>query len=259
MPARLSTKPILLVTAMALAFASAAFADDLTRRLQPLGESDSRIIATVFDEYPSGRPRRVVATFGNSVEGVLLLILLPDSARGRPRILDRETLDSGAGGLRLEKLIDAKDVVVSLFVRHGTTAIVDRVIKDRLVRIADDFGEAIDLDGDGVPEIIARSYAGRNQCGVYLYVSLARWNGKRFVDDGRRYITVLSPGKETDSDELLLSASKHYVVRIFGPGRVTLDGDDVEPKRPFTTNEDCHDVALRDSSARTRAFIEEKP
>jgi hypothetical protein len=252
-------KQAFLITAMALAFAPAAFADGLTRRLQPLADSDSRIIATVFDEYPSGRPRRVVATFGDSVRGVLLLILLPDSARGKPRILDRETLDSGAGEVRLEKLIDAKDVVVSLSVRHGTSYIVDRVIADRLVRIAGDFGEAIDLDGDGVPEIIARSYAGRNQCGVYLYVSLARWNGKRYVDDGRRYVTVLSPGKGTDSDELFLSASKHYAVRIFGPGRVTVDEDDVEPDKLFTTNEDCHTFALQDSSARTRAFLEEKP
>jgi hypothetical protein len=252
-------KQLLLITAMALAFASAAFADDLTRRLQPLADPDSRIIATVFDKYPSGRPRRVLATFGDSGQGVLMLILLPDSAHGEPRVLDRETLESGAGGVRLEKLIDAKDVVVSLFVRHGTTAIVDRVIKDRLVRIADEFGEAIDLDGDGVPEIITVLYGGRNQCGVYLYVSLARWNGKSYAGDGRRYITVLSRGKATDSDELLLSASKHYVVHIFGPGRVTLDDDDVEPEKPFTTNEDCHEVALRDSSARTRAFIEEKP
>jgi hypothetical protein len=259
MPARLSMKRVLLITAMALAFASATFADDLTRRLQPLADPDSRIIATVFDKYPSGRPRRVVAAFGNFGQGILLLILLPDSAHGKPRVLDRETLDSGAAEVRLEKLIDAKDVVVSLFVRHGTTAIVDRVIKDRLVRIADEFGEAIDLDGDGVPEIITAVYGGRNQCGVYLYVSLARWNGKRYVDDGRRYITLLSRGKAMDSDELLLSASKHYVLRIFGPGRVTLDDDDVEPEKPFKTNEDCHTVALHGSSARTRAFIEEKP
>jgi hypothetical protein len=259
MPARLSIKQVLLITAMALAFAPAAIADGLTRRLQPLADSDSRIIATVFDQYPSGRPRRVVATFGNFGQGVLLLIRLPDSAGGRPRILYRETLGSGASGVRLIKLIDAKDVVVSEYVRHGMRSIVDRVINDQLVRIADDFGEAIDLDGDGVPEIVTASDAGRNQCGARLFVSLARWNGKRYVDDGRRYIAVLSPGEGTDSDELLLSASKHYVVRIFGPGRVTVDEDDVEPEKPFTTNEDCHTIALQDSSARTRAFFEEKP
>jgi hypothetical protein len=255
----LSMRQLLLVTAMALALAPAAHADDLTRRLKPLAGSDDRILATVFDKYPSGRPRRVAATFGDSVRGILLLILLPDSTHGKLRVLDREAIDGGPGEVRLEKMIDAKDIVVSVSVRHGTRSIVDRVIADRLVRIADDFGEAIDLDGDGVPEILTPSYAGRNQCGVYLLVYLARWNGKRYVNNGRRYITVLSRGEGTDSDELLLSASKHYVVRVFGPGRVTLDDDYVEPGKPFKTDEGCHTVALHGSGAHTRALLEERP
>jgi hypothetical protein len=167
-------RQLLLVTAFTLAFAPAVHADDLTRRLKPLASSGDRIIATVFDEYPSGRPRRVVATFGDSVRGILRLILLPDSTLGKPRVLDREELDSGPGDVRLETVIDAKDIVVTVSVRHGTRAIVDRVIADRLVPIADDFGEAIDLDGDGVPEIITPSYAGRNRCGVSLLVCRTR-------------------------------------------------------------------------------------
>src|SRR5712691_10985455 len=110
-------RQLLFIAAM-LAFAPAAIADDLTPRLQPLAGSHSRILTTVFDEYPSGRPRRVVASSGDSVRGILLLILFPDSARGRPRILDRETLDGGPGEVRLAKVIDAKDVVVSVSVRH---------------------------------------------------------------------------------------------------------------------------------------------
>jgi hypothetical protein len=259
MPARLSVKQLLLITALTLALAPAAHADDLTSRLKPLAGSGDRIIATVFDEYPNGRPRRVVATFGDSVRGILRLILLPDSTRGKPRVLDREALDGGPGEVRLEKVIDAKDIVVTVSVRHGTRSIVDRVIADRLVRIADDFGEAIDLDDDGVPEIITPSYAGRNRCGVSLLVFVARWNGKRYATDGRRYITVLSRGEGTDSDELLLSASNHYVVRVFGPGRVTLDEHSVEPRKPFRTNEDCHTVALHGSGAHTRALLEERP
>jgi hypothetical protein len=250
---------LVLITAMALAFASNGFAEDLTRRLEPLGEPDSHILAAIYDQYPSGRPRRVVATFGDSVQGRLLLVLFPDSVRGRPRILDGQTLDSGPGDVRLETVIDAKDVVVSMSARHGMTSIVLRVIGNRLMRIADDFGEAIDLDGDGVPEIITQSYAGQNQCGVYLFVFLGRWSGKLYVDDRRRYIAALSRGEGMNSSEVLLSASKHYLVRIFGPGRVTLDDDDVEPGKPFTTEEDCHILALRDSSARTRAFVEELP
>jgi hypothetical protein len=251
---------LVLITAMAVAFVSNALADDdLTRRLRPLAGLESHMLAVVYDEYPSGRPRRVVATFGNSVQGTLLLVLFPNSVRGKPRLLDRQELAAGPGDVRLEHLIDAKDVVVSMIVRHSTTSIVLRVIGDRLVQIADDFGEAIDLDGDGVPEIITQSYAGQNQCGVYLFVDLARWSGKRYVSDRRRYITALSRGEGMNSSEVLLSASKHYVVRIFGPGRVTLDDEDVEPGKPFTTEEDCHILALRDSGARTRAFLEERP
>jgi hypothetical protein len=257
--ARFSMRQLLLIAALTLALAPAAHADDLTRRLKPLAGSGDRIIATVFDEYPDGRPRRVVATFGDSVRGILRLILLPDSKRGKPRVLDREELESGPGDVHLEKVIDAKDIVVTLSVRHGTASIVDRVIADRLVRIADDFGEAIDLDGDGVPEIITPSYAGRTRCGVSLLVFVARWDGKRYATDGRRYITVLSRDEATDSDELLLSASKHYVVRVFGPGRVTLDEHSVEPGKPFRTTEDCHTVALHGSGAHTRALLEERP
>jgi hypothetical protein len=202
-------RQVLLMTALTLALAPAAHADDLTNRLKTLAASGDRIIATVFDEYPNGRPRRAVATFGNSVEGILRLILLPDSTRGKPRVLDREALDSGPGEVRLEKLIDAKDIVVTLSVRHGTRSIVDRVIADRLVRIADDFGEAIDLDGDGVPEIITSSYAGRNRCGVSLFVFLARWNGKRYATDRRR------------SSPCFLAANERIPMNCFFPHRIT--------------------------------------
>jgi len=246
-----------LMFAMALAIARATFADDLTRRLEPLAGSGNRIVATVFDNYRSGRPRRVVAAFGDSEEAALLLILLPDSARGKPRIVDREALDGRPGDILLERVIDAKDIIVSLPLRHGVRSIVDRVIANHLARIAEDFSEAVDLDGDGVPEIIASSYAGQSQCGTGLFVSLGRWNGKRYVNDRRRYLTVLSNGKGKDGDELLLSASKRYVVRIFGSGCVTFDEHDVVPGKPFRTEEDCHSIALHHGGARTRAFLEE--
>jgi hypothetical protein len=248
--------------ATTLAVARTAFADDLTRRIEPLANSGSRILATVFDKYRSGRPRRVVAAFRDSdevEEGTLLLLLFPDSARGKPRILDREMLDTPPGEVDLERVIDAKDVVVSQRMRHGERFNVYRVIADHFVQISDEFGEAIDLDGDGVREIVALSYAGQDQCGVKSFVYVAHWNGKKYVGDDRRYLTKLSPGKGTDTDELLLSASKRYVVRIFGPGRVTLDEDDVVPGKPFSTNEDCHTIALHHGSARTRAFLEEVP
>lgn len=247
------------MTTLTLAVTRAAFADDLRRRIEPLADPGSRIFATVFDKYRSGRPRRVVAAFGNSDEGTMLLIRFPDSASGRPRILDRETLDGHPVGVSLERVIDAKDVVVTLPVRHGDNSIVYRVIADHFVQISEAFGEAIDLDGDGVREIIALSYGGQDQCGVKSFVYVARWNGNEYVGDDRQYLTMLSPGEGTDTDEVLLSASKHYVVRIFGPGRVTLDESEVVPGKPFRTEEDCHVIELHDGRARTRAFLEEAP
>jgi len=252
-------RSLVLMMAMRLAVAQEAFADDLTRRLEPLAGSERRILAAVFDKYRSGRPRRVVAAIEDSAEWPLLLVLFPDSARGIPRILDRETLDSVPGEIRLERVIDAKDVVVSQRIRHGERANLYRVIANHFVQISNEFGEAIDLDGDGVREIIALSYDGKDQCGVKTFVYVAHWNGKQYVGEDRRYRTMLTAGKGEDTDELLLSASKHYVMRIFGPGRVTLDDDDVVPGKPFSTDDDCHAIALHDGSARTRAFLEEVP
>ncbi len=213
--------------------------------------------SVVYSRYRSGRPRLVVKATHNPDE--LLLLRYADAPRARPRTVAREELDSWPGGVRLEKVIDPKDVVVTMAARHGESAIVDRVLNDRLVRMADSFGEAIDLDGDSVPEIVSGWYAGRNQCGVHLSTSIQQWNGKRFVDDDRRYVAALAPGAGAEDGEVRLSASKRYAVRIFGPGRVTLDDEEIEPDKAFETEEDCHTIALRGGSARTRAFLEELP
>ncbi len=244
---------------IAVAAAANAFAgDDLTERLEPFSDPDhSTIQAVVYDRYPSGRPRRVVAAIGNFEEGNLMLFRFPDSGRGKPRVLDRQELDSGPTSVTLNHIIDPKDVVVTLAEGHGGAAIVERVVGDDLVQIADGFTEAIDLDGDGVPEIIATGYLGRNKCGFEIGTWLAHWNGKHFVNDGRRYVTVLLPGGGTEDDEILLFASKRYVVRLFGRGRVTLDGKRVQPGKPFKTEEDCHSIALHGGNSKTRAFLEE--
>ena len=213
--------------------------------------------SVVYSRYRSGRPRLVVKATHNPDE--LLLLRYADAPHAKPRAVAREELDSWPGEVRIEKVIDPKDVVVTLAANHGTVDIVDRIVNDRFVRISDGFGEAIDLDGDGVPEVLFASYAGRNQCGVYMFISLQRWNGRCFVEDGHRYATVLSPGLGTEDGEVRLSASKRYAVRLFGPGRVTLDDEELEPGKPFETEEDCHDIALHGGKARTRAFLEELP
>lgn len=212
-------------------------------------------LIAVYSHYPSGRARLVVKATHEPDE--LLLLRYADAPHARPRVVAREELDSWPGEVRIEKVIDPKDVVVSLAVRHGEIDVVDRIVAGRFVRISDAFGEAIDLDGDGVPEIIAMAYAGQNECGVYSFVSLQHWNGKVFVDDELRYVSSLS--KAYPDDNVRLSAEKRYAVRIYGPGRVTLDDEEIAPGKPFETEDDCHTLALRGGSARTRAFLEELP
>jgi len=212
-------------------------------------------LIAVYSHYPSGRPRLVVKATHDPDD--LLLLRYADAPHAKPRVVAREELDSPPDDVSLEKVIDPKDVVVSFPARHGSYEIVDRIVGDRFVQISDAFGDVVDLDGDGIPEIISQAYAGQNECGVYEFVSLLRWNGKRFVDDERRYVTALS--KDYGDDNVRLSADKRYAVRLFGPGRVMLDDKEIAPGKPFHTEEDCHTIALHGGTARTRAFLEELP
>src|SRR5437763_79407 len=84
--------------------------------------------------------------------------------------------------------------------------------------------------------------------GVYSFVSLQHWNGKVFVDDERRYVSSLS--EAYPDDNVRLSAEKRYAVRLFGPGRVTLDEKEIAPGKPFDTEDDCHTIALHGGTAR---------
>ena len=212
-------------------------------------------LSVVYARYKSGRPRLVVKATQDPDE--LLLVRFADARGARPRVIDRQELDSKPGEVRIERVIDPKDVVVSLDSRHGGYDVLNRIINNRFVRISDGFGEAIDLDGDGVPETIFAAYAGQNECGVASFVTLDRWNGKRFVSDGRRYVTVLGLNG-SNSDDVQLSDGKHYAIRLFGPGRVLIDGKAYPPGVPFQFAARCHTIDLQ-GRAKTRAFLEELP
>src|ERR1051325_6438727 len=100
-------------------------------------------------------------------------------------------------------------------------------------------GEAVDLAGDGVPEILSAGYLGQNECGVETGPFLAHWNGKRFVDDGRRYVDVLGIYGASTEDEA--------------------HGKTLQPGTPFHTEESCYTIELRDGAGKTRALLEELP
>jgi len=222
-----------------------------------LAATSSPPLSVVYARYKNGRPRLVVKATRDPDE--LLLLRYADARGTRRRVIDRQQLDSHPGEVRIERVIDAKDVVVSLDSRHGGYDVLNRIVNDRFVRISDGFGEAIDLDGDGVPENIAAAYDRQRDCAAEMSVWIEHWNGKQFVDDGHHYVTVLGRRGLQDEDEPHFSAEKHYAVRLFGLGRVTFDGKPVAAGKPFQTTDGCHTIVLSAASAKTRALLEELP
>ena len=230
----------------------------LAARLHALTGEHENFVET-YDHYASGRPRRVVVAVNLEREsaGELLLVRLPDDDDGRARLLDRQAIDDRPVAIRFEKLVDRKDVVVDLFVRHPPRAIVDRVVGDRLIRISDDYtDDAADLDGDGIREIISSYYIGPNHCGGGdMSPSILRWNGRRYQNDGRHYVAFADERREYENK---LSASKHYVVHLYGRGKALLDNEVMTPGKVFRTTEACHVLAVKGAKG-TWAFLEERP
>jgi len=226
----------------------------LAQRLASLAPAESRLMPIVYDRYRDGRPRRVVATVhGEDDVNVLLLVRLPDASGGKPVVLDRHDVDEIVTAPELVRVIDAKDVVVPFAEHHGIRQALYRVRGDRLVEIADAFSWADDLDGDGVPEIIATAFAGGNECGVQLFIQIGHWNGHRFTWGDERYADIVFPGGAIE-DELLLSSAKRYIVRVYHGAKATIDGDPVKPGEMLTLEDGCHTFAM---SGRGWAFLQE--
>lgn len=214
-------------------------------------------LLAVYARYASGRPRLVVKATQDPDE--LLLLRYADARAARPRVIDRQALDSRPDEVRIERVIDPNDIVVPLASRHGGYEFLYRIVNDRFVVVSEGFGEAIDLDGDGVPENIAAAYVRQTDCAAEISVWIERWDGEQFVGDGRHYVTVLGIYGGSMDDEPRLSAEKRYAVHLFGPGRVTFDGKPVAIGKPFRTTDGCHTIVLRATSAKTRAVLEELP
>jgi hypothetical protein len=222
-----------------------------------LAASSNPATSVVYSRYKSGRPRLVVKAMHDPDE--LLLLRYADASHARVRVIARQELDSRPDEVTIERVIDAKDVVVELDSRHGGYKILNRIVNNRFVLISDGFGEAIDLDDDGVPENLVAAYVRQGDCAAELSVRIDHWNGKRFVNDGHHYVAVLGIYGDSTDDEPRLSAEKRYTVHLFGPGRVTFDGNPAAIGKPFRTTDGCHTIALSATSARTRAVLEELP
>lgn len=216
------------------------------------------LISVVYEKYPSGRPKLVVK-IAHDPESVVLL-RYADAAGANGKIVDRDNTGGRPADVQLKKLAGPKkDVVVILGGHHGDHGLVDRVAGEKLVRIADDFGDAADLDGDSVPEIITTTEVMSDEpCSPGESVTISHWNGTRFAPDGRRYVASLS-GDSAEMD-VAFSATKHYKLHLFGPGRVSVEGSrPLAPGYPFEFAAGCHTLSLRGGTTKTHAFLEELP
>jgi hypothetical protein len=214
--------------------------------------------AGVYSRYRSGRPRLVVvARYITFSEGEILLVRLPDSDRGKGKIVDRFDPENGAYAVSFVRLVDPRDVVVELAQKHSRGGVVFRVRGENLVEIADAFADASntpDLDGDGVPEIVWGGYSGTTRCGVQVAAGVLHWDGDWYGSDGRHYVAAQRAvvGDNVDHQyEFVIPDTpeqpprRHFIVHVY-PGRgakgvrVLVDGESIKPGKVFELEEDCH-------------------
>ena len=274
--------PIFRQCAFLLLLAFPLIAQDVTlmNRIRPLAGKDLAC-AAVYSSYKSGRPRLVVAGIDNgnfSDDGELLLVRLPDAARGRGVVLDRMRLEAGAIELSFIRLVDPKDIAVQLHLKHPPSGVTVRVVEGKLEQIADALAmpqNVADLDGDGVPEIITGFVGGAGECGMRGSPHILRWNGNEYADDGKRYAAMIearvgAPVEELEFDARSIThdaaAPRPYVLRLF-PQRgvhrveVTVDDERVAAGERVLLESDCHTMTAKPSGrngAAVFAFLEEQ-
>ena len=253
-----------IVSVLLLLFAVASVrADDQQALIDRLAIADVRSDgAGIYSRYASGRPRLVVvARYMDFYEGEILLVRLPDKARGRGTVLDRIERVNGAFGVRFMRLIDRRNVVVETAAKHSTEGFVFRVRGEKLVAIAREVADSSntpDLDGDGVPEIVWSGYVGPSPCGPSISTGILKWNGHFYRSDGRDYVAVERAvvGLDDVPYEFAIPhtpvepAAREYVVRLY-PGRgvkrldVRIDGETVAAGKPFVLEDGCHTFAVK--------------
>ena len=224
--------------------------------------------ALVYSHYPTGRPRLVVAGVDpGSFEdrGEIALIRLPDSRRGRGVVLDRLRTEAGVMEISFVRLIDARDVAAELrFKRFGGITV--RVCGEKLIEIAPAvarYDRVIDFDGDGIPELLDFHNSG-HRCNGDVGVSLLRWNGERYENDGKNYAAM----SDSRDDPLAFptpvmedGAPKVYFVHVYGSKRTKVLIDDrlVVPDARFELENGCHTLRVSAPAGQIGyAFVEER-
>lgn len=257
-------KPLLVLLLLLNAFPAAAVSpweeqNALLDRIHHL-VGDHLAYAAAYSLYASGRPRVVVAAsqLAEPLEerGVIWLLRFPDSHRGPVKVLQKLDIDMRPVELQIVRLIDRKDVLVTFMAPHSPPGIIYRVAGNRLVRITtDDYNVywgflAVDIDHDGVPELISTGCCDRTPCGIGIFVGVLKYDGRKYKSDGRRYIQLTGAlaGRPRYDDNLIIPeppdgmSRKRYAIHIInveaGRARVQLDGRDIvstTKPRHFTT------------------------
>jgi hypothetical protein len=232
--------------------------------------------ALVYSHYASGRPRLVVAgvdTGDFDDRGELVLVRLPDSCRGRGVVVHRIATDAGIVELWFVHLIDRRDVVAALHVKHFNSGMTFRVRGTKLIEIADEMvyrASVIDFDEDGIPEFVSTwrycAFPPPGRCSMGDQdVSIYRWNGRRYGRDDKEYAVAVRSGDkepvEFPTPAIADGGKKTYVVHTYRNRRtrVFIDGKPVRPNRPFTLESGCHEIrASVPGGLVGYAFVEER-
>jgi hypothetical protein len=240
--------------------------------------------ALVYSHYASGRPKLVIAGVDrdpfneetdepNARRGELALIRLPDSRRGHGVVVDRIITDDGIVELWFVHLIDRRDVVASLHVKHFNSGMTFRIRGTKLIEISDemvDQGNVVDFDEDGVPEFVSTgrycAFPPLGRCSMGdTDVSLHRWNGTRYVADEQVYaVAVRSADKPTEfpTPAIQNGGPKTYVLHTYINRRmkVSIDGRRVRRSHPFLLESGCHEIRISvPAGPMGYAFVEERP
>jgi hypothetical protein len=154
-----------------------------------------------------------------------------------------------------------------------------RVVEGKLEQIADTLAtpqNVVDLDRDGVPEIITGFEQGAGECGMRGRPRILRWNGSEYAYDGKSYAAMIEARAGAPVEELGFDARsithdvappQPYVLRLFSqPGvdrvEVTVDDEPVAAGERVLLENDCHTMTARASGRNGAAvfvFLEQQP
>lgn len=203
---------------------------------RPLHEFSRGFMTAVYDRHPNGSARTIVCVDEDMEggRGEMCVARLTPSARvvamqklALPYPPERLELYDFHGDARDEVLLHyhnlARNPVIGVFRMRG----------ERLHEIAEfsaywDFLD-IDLDRDGTPELIETGCCDHRGCGVTgIWIGVLRWNGRRYVHRGEKFVDAFVGVPGTVEREVALQQGGRFVMHVVNGDR------DIPPVRSAT-------------------------